>query len=157
LSLLSLVLLGIFFSPPAGSATHSGIPYTADGGSRSDLGSDDGTISIGKESKASYGAIAIGQKSKAEGRHGIAIGYQTNAGTHVNSVAVGNDIQVSGEEAVAIGSSSKAGKGSVVLGRQAEGTTTQAVVIGNLAKASKAQSIAIGANTKAEGYGSISI
>ncbi|MCT8540570.1 YadA-like family protein, partial [Glaesserella parasuis] len=157
LSLLSLVLLGIFFSPPAGSATHSGMPYTADGGSRSDLGSDDGTISIGKSSRASYGAIAIGQKSKAEGRHGIAIGYQTNAGTHVNSVAVGNDIQVSGEEAVAIGSSSKAGKGSVVLGRQAEGTTTQAVVIGNLAKASKAQSIAIGANTKAEGYGSISI
>ncbi|MDO9794998.1 ESPR-type extended signal peptide-containing protein, partial [Glaesserella parasuis] len=104
LSLLSLVLLGIFFSPPAGSATHSGTPYTADGGSKSDLGSDDGTISIGKSSRASYGAIAIGQKSKAEGRHGIAIGYQTNAGTHVNSVAVGNDIQVRGEEAVAIGS-----------------------------------------------------
>ncbi|MFK5247513.1 ESPR-type extended signal peptide-containing protein, partial [Glaesserella parasuis] len=158
LSLLSLVLLGIFFSPPAGSATHSGTPYTADGGSKSDLGSDDGTISIGKSSRASYGAIAIGQKSKAEGRHGIAIGYQTNAGTHVNSVAVGNDIQVSGEEAVAIGSSSKAGKGSVVLGRQADAASIeQAVVIGNLAKASKAQSIAIGANTKAEGYGSISI
>ncbi|MWQ09292.1 hypothetical protein F9891_11550, partial [Glaesserella parasuis] len=158
LSLLSLVLLGIFFSPPAGSATHSGTPYTADGGSRSNLGSDDGTISIGKESKASYGAIAIGQRSKAEGRHGIAIGYQTNAGTHVNSVAVGNDIRVSGEEAVAIGSSSKAGKGSVVLGRQADAANIeQAVVIGNLAKASKAQSIAIGANTKAEGYGSISI
>ncbi|MCT8586802.1 YadA-like family protein, partial [Glaesserella parasuis] len=158
LSLLSLVLLGIFFSPPAGSATHSGTPYTADGGSRSNLGSDDGTISIGKSSRASYGAIAIGQKSRAEGRHGIAIGYQTNAGTHVNSVAVGNDIQVSGEEAVAIGSSSKAGKGSVVLGRQADAANIeQAVVIGNLAKASKAQSIAIGANTKAEGYGSISI
>ncbi|MCT8593193.1 hypothetical protein KZ418_11235, partial [Glaesserella parasuis] len=158
LSLLSLVLLGIFFSPPAGSATHSGIPYTADGGSKSDLGSDDGTISIGKSSKASYGAIAIGQKSKAEGRHGIAIGYQTNAGTHVNSVAVGNDIKIDGKEAVAIGSSSKAGKGSVVLGRQADAANIeQAVVIGNLAKASKAQSIAIGANTKAEGYGSISI
>ncbi|MCT8580841.1 hypothetical protein KZ455_10380, partial [Glaesserella parasuis] len=158
LSLLSLVLLGIFFSPPAGSATHSGTPYTADGGSRSNLGSDDGTISIGKESKASYGAIAIGQRSKAEGRHGIAIGYQTNAGTHLNSVAVGNDIRVSGREAVAIGSNSKAGKGSVVLGRQASAANIeQAVVIGHSATASKAKSIVIGANAKADGYSSISI
>ncbi|MDG6366617.1 hypothetical protein QAA59_10820, partial [Glaesserella parasuis] len=159
LSLLSLVLLGIFFSPSAAAnTTNTAQPYLQDSATTSDNGYDNGTIGIGKESKASYGAIAIGQRSKAEGRHGIAIGYQTNAGTHVNSVAVGNDIRVSGEEAVAIGSSSKAGKGSVVLGRQADAANIeQAVVIGNLAKASKAQSIAIGANTKAEGYGSISI
>ncbi|MWQ24315.1 ESPR-type extended signal peptide-containing protein, partial [Glaesserella parasuis] len=164
LSLLSLVLLGIFFSPvglAATASTSNEKPYFLDGASASTSGSDNGTIGIGKESKAAHGAIAIGQKSKAEARHNIAIGYDTQAGyhkDHVNSIAIGNNTVVSGTEAVAIGSASKAGKGSVVLGRQADAASIeQAVVIGNLAKASKAQSIAIGANTKAEGYGSISI
>ncbi|MCT8770326.1 hypothetical protein KZ414_10950, partial [Glaesserella parasuis] len=157
LSLLSLVLLGIFFSPPAGSVTHSGTPYTAGGGSKSDRGSDDGTISIGKSSKASYGAIAIGEVSKAEARHNVAIGYKADSGTDANSITIGYNTKVSGEQGIAIGKESKAGGRSVVLGGEAEGTTTQTVVIGNLAKATGSQSIAIGADTKAEGYGSISI
>ncbi|MCT8841309.1 YadA-like family protein, partial [Glaesserella parasuis] len=157
LSLLSLVLLGIFFSPPAGSAIHSGTPYTAGGGDKSDRGSDDGTISIGKSSKASYGAIAIGEESKAEARHNVAIGYKADSGEQVNSITIGYNTKVSGEQGIAIGKESKAGGRSVVLGGQAEGTTTQTVVIGNLAKATGSQSIAIGADTKAEGYGSISI
>ncbi|MDG6287567.1 hypothetical protein, partial [Glaesserella parasuis] len=66
---LSLVLLGIFFSPVGLAA------YFAGGASASGNGSDDGTIGIGQGSKASHGAIAIGQNSKAEGRHNIAIGY----------------------------------------------------------------------------------
>ncbi|MCT8692850.1 hypothetical protein KZ337_11120, partial [Glaesserella parasuis] len=162
LSLLSLVLLGIFFSPSAAAnTTNTAKPYLQDDASASVNGFDDGTIGIGKESKASYGAIAIGQKSKAEARHNIAIGYDTQAGNHKdhsNSVAVGNNIKIDGKEAVAIGSASKAGKGSVVLGRQASAANIeQAVVIGHSATASKAKSIAIGVNTKAEGYGSISI
>ncbi|MDP0044363.1 ESPR-type extended signal peptide-containing protein, partial [Glaesserella parasuis] len=152
LSLLSLVLLGIFFSPPAGSAA-----YFQGGASASVNGSDDGTIGIGQGSKASHGAIAIGQYSKAEGRHNIAIGYGANTGTHNNSITIGNNTVGNGENVVVIGTSSKAGGRSVVLGGQAEGTTTQTVVIGNLAKASASQSIAIGADAKAEGYGSISI
>ncbi|WP_426839946.1 YadA-like family protein [Glaesserella parasuis] len=159
LSLLSLVLLGIFFSPSAAAnTTNTAKPYLQDDASTSNNGYDNGTIGIGKESKASYGAIAIGQKSKAEGRHNIAIGYDSNAGTKDNSVAVGNNIKIDGKEAVAIGSASKAGEGSVVLGRKASAANIeQAVVIGHSATASKAQSIAIGANAKAEGYGSISI
>ncbi|MFX0585425.1 YadA-like family protein, partial [Glaesserella parasuis] len=161
LSLLSLVLLGIFFSPvglAATASTSNEKPYFLDGASASTSGSDNGTIGIGKESKAAHGAIAIGQKSKAEGRHNIAIGYDSNAGTDANSVAVGNNTVVSGTEAVAIGSASKAGKGSVVLGRQASAANIeQAVVIGHSATASKAKSIVIGANAKADGYGSISI
>ncbi|MWQ13318.1 hypothetical protein F8B60_10355, partial [Glaesserella parasuis] len=152
LSLLSLVLLGIFFSPPAGSAA-----YFAGGASASGNGSDDGTIGIGQGSKASYGAIAIGQLAKAKARHNIAIGYDANTGTHNNSITIGYNTKVSGEQGIAIGKESKAGGRSVVLGGQAEGTTTQTVVIGNLAKATGSQSIAIGADTKAEGYGSISI
>ncbi|MDP0291013.1 hypothetical protein Q7Z11_11265, partial [Glaesserella parasuis] len=85
---------------------------------------------------ASYGAIAIGQKSKAEGRHNIAIGYDANAGEKNNSIAIGNNTVVSGTEAVAIGSASKAGKESVVLGRQASAANIeQAVVIGHSATA----------------------
>ncbi|MDO9924647.1 ESPR-type extended signal peptide-containing protein, partial [Glaesserella parasuis] len=157
LSLLSLVLLGIFFSPPAGSATHTGKPFLLDDASKSDRGSDDGTIGIGKKSKASYGAIAIGEESKAEARHNVAIGYKADSGTDANSITIGYNTKVSGEQGIAIGKESKAGGRSVVLGGQAEGTTTQTVVIGNLAKASASQSIAIGADAKAEGYGSISI
>ncbi|MDG6374065.1 ESPR-type extended signal peptide-containing protein, partial [Glaesserella parasuis] len=162
LSLLSLVLLGIFFSPSAAAnTTNTAQAYLQDGATTSNNGYDAGTIGIGKESKASYGAIAIGQKSKAEARHNIAIGYDTQAGDHkdhVNSVAVGNNIKIDGKEAVAIGSASKAGKGSVVLGRQASAENIeQAVVIGHSATASKAKSIVIGANAKADGYGSISI
>ncbi|MDE3948230.1 ESPR-type extended signal peptide-containing protein, partial [Glaesserella parasuis] len=147
---LSLVLLSIFFSPVGLAA------YLLDGATTSN-GFDDGSIGIGKESKVSYGAIAIGQKSKAEARHNVAIGFDSNAGTSVNSVAIGYEAKVTGEEGIAIGKQSKAGGRSVVLGGGAEGTTTQTVVIGNLAKAIGSQSVAIGANTKAEGYGSISI
>ncbi|MDP0293007.1 ESPR-type extended signal peptide-containing protein, partial [Glaesserella parasuis] len=159
LSLLSLILLGIFFSPSAATnATNTATPYLQDGADKSSKGYDNGTIGIGKESKASYGAIAIGQKSKAEGRHNIAIGYDANAGEKNNSIAIGNNTVVSGTEAVAIGSASKAGKESVVLGRQASAANIeQAVVIGHSATASKAKSIVIGANAKADGYGSISI
>ncbi|MCT8711676.1 hypothetical protein KZ330_11445, partial [Glaesserella parasuis] len=143
LSLLSLVLLGIFFSPSAAAnATNTETPYFQDGASASTSGSDNGTIGIGKESKAAHGAIAIGQKSKAEGRHNIAIGYDSNAGTKDNSVAVGNNIEIDGKEAVAIGSASKAGEGSVVLGRQASAEKiNHAVVIGHSATASKSKSI----------------
>ncbi|MFX0587695.1 ESPR-type extended signal peptide-containing protein, partial [Glaesserella parasuis] len=151
LSLLSLVLLSIFFSPVGLAA------YLQYGATASNNGTDDGTIGIGKESKASHGAIAIGQKAIAEGRHNIAIGYDANSGTHNNSITIGNNTVGNGENVVAIGTSSKAGGRSVVLGGNAEGNTTQTVVIGNLAKASGSQSVAIGADSKAEGYGSISI
>ncbi|AGO16388.1 hemagluttinin family protein [Glaesserella parasuis ZJ0906] len=150
LSLLSLVLLGIFFSPVAvGVDRHKGSPYLQDGAGKSDLGTDDGTIGIGKESKAGYGAIAIGQKSKAEARHNIAIGYDSNAGTGANSITIGYNTKVTGEEGIAIGKQSKAGGRSVVLGGQASAANIeQAVVIGHSATASASQSIAIGARSK---------
>ncbi|MDG6293789.1 hypothetical protein P9Z40_10995, partial [Glaesserella parasuis] len=120
------VLLSIFFSPVGLAA------YLLDGATTSN-GSDDGSIGIGKESKVSYGAVAIGQKSKAEARHNIAIGYEADSGTSVNSITIGYNTKVSGEQGIAIGTISKAGGRSVVLGGYAEGTTTQTVVIGNLA------------------------
>ncbi|MCT8609408.1 hypothetical protein KZ427_11050, partial [Glaesserella parasuis] len=149
LSLLSLVLLGIFFSSVAvGAELHKGSPYLVDNAGKSDLGTDDGTIGIGKSSKAGYGAIAIGQYSKAENRHNVAIGYKADSGKQVNSITIGYNTKVSGMEGIAIGKESKAGEKSVVLGGQAKGTSTQTVAIGNLATASASQSIAIGARSK---------
>ncbi|MDG6319590.1 hypothetical protein P9965_11455, partial [Glaesserella parasuis] len=147
--LLSLVLLSIFFSPVAvGVDRHKGNPYLQDSAGKSDLGTDDGTIGIGKSSKAGYGAIAIGQYSKAEARHNVAIGYDANSGVQPNTITIGYNTQVTGEEGIAIGKQSKAGEKSVVLGGQAKGTSTQTVAIGNLATASASQSIAIGARSK---------
>ncbi|MDP0305663.1 hypothetical protein Q7263_10615, partial [Glaesserella parasuis] len=149
LSLLSLVLLSIFFSPVAvGAQLHTGTAFLLDGSNKSKLGTDDGTIGIGKSSKAGYGAIAIGQRSKAKARHNVAIGYEADSGVQPNTITIGYNTKVTGQEAIAIGKESKAGKESVVLGGQAKGEGTQTVVVGNLAIASKLQSIAIGARSK---------
>ncbi|MFK5042020.1 hypothetical protein ACI3P4_14235, partial [Glaesserella parasuis] len=72
LSLLSLVLLGIFFSP-VGSAK-----FIVDGSSAATgdfQGVDEGSIGIGQDSRVGYGSIVIGQLSRAEDRTAIAIGY----------------------------------------------------------------------------------
>ncbi|MCT8593132.1 hypothetical protein KZ418_10900, partial [Glaesserella parasuis] len=122
--------------------------FFLDGSNKSKLGTDDGTIGIGKSSKAGYGAIAIGQRSKAKARHNVAIGYEADSGVQPNTITIGYNTKVTGQEAIAIGKQSKAGKESVVLGGQAKGEGTQTVVVGNLAIASKLQSIAIGARSK---------
>ncbi|MEE3695890.1 ESPR-type extended signal peptide-containing protein [Glaesserella parasuis] len=146
LSFLSLVLLSIFFNPVLG-VQHTGKPYLQDEATKSSLGTDDGTIGIGKKSEAGYGAIAIGELAKAKARHNVAIGYKADSGTQVNTITIGYNTKVSGQEAIAIGKESKAGEKSVVLGGQAKGTSTQTVAIGNLATASALQSIAIGARS----------
>ncbi|MDO9735334.1 ESPR domain-containing protein, partial [Glaesserella parasuis] len=60
LSLLSLVLLGIFFSP-VGSAAW----YQDGSGPGQNESADDGTIGIGQGSKVGPGSIAIGRYAKA--------------------------------------------------------------------------------------------
>ncbi|MFK5207232.1 ESPR-type extended signal peptide-containing protein, partial [Glaesserella parasuis] len=163
LSLLSLVLLGIFFSP-VGSAA-----YFQDGGAGS-RGSNNDTIAVGYNSRAGGGSVAIGGLSKAESSHAVAMGFdakaigenstavgvRTQAGSNsvaygygakaqrTGSVAIGNGATVNGTSAIAMGDSSKA-------------SGEQSIVLGAHASASGPQSVAIGANTKAEGYGSISI
>ncbi|EQA11497.1 ESPR-type extended signal peptide-containing protein [Glaesserella parasuis] len=148
LSLLSLVLLSIFFNPVLG-VKHTGQPYLIDGATKSNLGTDDGTIGIGREARVGPGSITIGQKSEAEGRTAVAIGYKADSGVQPNTITIGYNTKVSGQEAIAIGKESKAGKESVVLGGQASAANIeQAVVIGHSATASKAKSIAIGARSK---------
>ncbi|MCT8818372.1 hypothetical protein KZ350_10350, partial [Glaesserella parasuis] len=179
LSFLSLVLLGIFFSP-VGSAA-----WLQDGSSQgSGGGIDDGSIGIGRNSEVGPGAITIGQFSDASGRTAIAIGYNTRARYHrsialgsgssaieneaivigqdavagaIQSVAIGKDAHAYGYRSISIGYSADAALESVSLGREAKATHTQTVAIGAAARASGSQSVAIGGDTIAEGYGSISI
>ncbi|MDO9875983.1 YadA-like family protein, partial [Glaesserella parasuis] len=152
LSLLSLVLLAIFFSPVGLAA------YLQDSSNSGSKGSDEGSIGIGRESKVGHGSITIGQKSEAEGRTAVAIGYSAKTGSeHDNAIAIGNSSTATGPGTVTVGHSSEAKDRSVVLGANAKGENAQTVVIGTLAKATASQSIAIGADTKADGYGSISI
>ncbi|MFW9319765.1 ESPR-type extended signal peptide-containing protein, partial [Glaesserella parasuis] len=179
LSFLSLVLLGIFFSP-VGSAA-----WLQDGSSQgSGGGIDDGSIGIGRNSEVGPGAITIGQFSDASGRTAIAIGYNTKARYHrsialgvgakaiqneaivigqdavasaIQSVAIGTDSQASGYRSISIGYEANAALESISLGRQANAAHTQTIAIGAAARASGSQSVAIGGDTIAEGYGSISI
>ncbi|MDG6786635.1 hypothetical protein QA264_03275, partial [Glaesserella parasuis] len=179
LGFLSLVLLGIFFSP-VGSAA-----WLQDGSSQgSGGGIDDGSIGIGRNSEVGPGAITIGQFSDASGRTAIAIGYNAKARFHksialgsgsraieneaivigqdavagaIQSVAIGTDAHAYGYRSISIGYSADAALESVSLGREAKATHTQTVAIGAAARASGSQSVAIGGDTKAEGYGSISI
>ncbi|MDG6351305.1 ESPR-type extended signal peptide-containing protein, partial [Glaesserella parasuis] len=151
LSLLSLVLLSIFFSP-VGSAA-----WFQDGAGPSHRGSNNASIGIGEGSKAGHGAIVIGGASNAEAHTSIAIGYSTNAGGE-RSIAIGRDSIASQDESVAIGRQSVSNsKQSVALGARAKATQSEAIAIGSGAAASSIQSVAIGKNTKASGYSSISI
>ncbi|MFW9301812.1 hypothetical protein, partial [Glaesserella parasuis] len=178
LSLLSLVLLGIFFSP-VGSAA-----WLVYGSTSGDRGSDDGSIGIGPGSRVGSDSIAIGRLSKSQNMNSVAIGLGANAqsyesialgkGAHTTAnyaVALGSNAGASGEHSVAIGTYAQAvgnnsisiGNGanarldSISLGREANATHTQTVAIGPKASASGAQSVAIGGDTKAQGRGSISI
>ncbi|MDG6344757.1 hypothetical protein QAA03_10885, partial [Glaesserella parasuis] len=110
LSLLSLVLLGIFFSS-VGSAAY--LQY----GAQTVNGGGDSSIGIGQGSRVGPVSIAIGQNSKAEGRTGVSIGDTAKSTT--NSVAVGADSQA-GSHSAAYGFGALAqGEGSVAIGNQA--------------------------------------
>ncbi|MDP0384285.1 ESPR-type extended signal peptide-containing protein, partial [Glaesserella parasuis] len=166
LSLLSLVLLSIFFSP-VGSAA-----YLQDGAGGP---TDEGSIGIGRDSRVGPGSIVIGQLSNAEGRTAIAIGYFANAlplksialGTEANvtqseAIAIGADASASGLQSVTIGANTRAeGYGSISIGGDDLDTTEYQTVDGfeQYAKttARGRAAIAIGGKSKAVGDGSVVI
>ncbi|MWQ40822.1 ESPR-type extended signal peptide-containing protein [Glaesserella parasuis] len=145
LSLLSLVLLGIFFSP-VGSAQ-----FLQDGsvqGSKEVI--DEGSIGIGQGSKVGPGAITIGQFSDASSRTAIAIGYSAKA-IPFESLALGRSANAKGERSISIGHSANSVLESIALGSNTTATNNQAIAIGASASASGAQSVAIGRNSRASG------
>ncbi|MFK5143969.1 hypothetical protein ACI3O7_02330, partial [Glaesserella parasuis] len=178
LSLLSLVLLSIFFSP-VGSAR-----FLEDGSVEGSRGVDDGSIGIGRDSWVGPSAIAIGQYSDANNSSSVAIGYaakassfqsialgvgskaeeneaivigQASKASAIQSVAIGTSTKAEGYRSISIGYGANARVESVSLGKEAKAEHIQTVAIGPKAKASASQSIAIGGDTIAEGRGSISI
>ncbi|MCT8846163.1 hypothetical protein KZ347_11665, partial [Glaesserella parasuis] len=164
LSFLSLVLLGIFFSP-VGSAR-----LFLDGAGEASGGVDDASIGIGQDSRVAHGSIAIGYHSKAQGRTNVAIGYRAHSGTGLygvaigsnslssaNSVTLGSNTKAAGANSVAIGNSVKiTGSNSVVVGSQIDMTGENLVAIGHEASAGN-YSTAFGYKASANGIHSVAV
>ncbi|MDP0201960.1 hypothetical protein Q7324_10890, partial [Glaesserella parasuis] len=146
LSFLSLVLLGIFFSP-VGSAA-----WLQNDSSQGYLGSDGGSIGIGEGSKVGPGSIVIGQHSKAEGRTAIAIGYMAHAGDVLYGIAIGANSRSSGYS-ITLGSNTKAaGPDSVAIGNSAQIEGIDSVVIGAHINVTGEKLVAIGREASAGNY-----
>ncbi|MDO9811570.1 ESPR-type extended signal peptide-containing protein, partial [Glaesserella parasuis] len=148
LSLLSLVLLSIFFSP-VGLAE----PWLQDGSSRGPH-VDDATIGIGKGSSVGPGSITIGYQSEAQGRTSIAIGYSAQAFTD-KAVAVGA-IAKAGGYSVAYGYGAQARKiNSVAVGQGATANVDRATALGNTSIVMVDSGVALGYLSRADTVGGI--
>ncbi|WP_272869617.1 ESPR-type extended signal peptide-containing protein, partial [Glaesserella parasuis] len=148
LSLLSLVLLGIFFSS-VGSAE----PWLQDGSERASA-VDDATIGIGKGSRVGPGSITIGYHSEAQGRTVIAIGYSAQAFTN-NAVAVGATAKAGGFS-VAYGYGAQArGMNSVAVGQGATANVNRATALGNNSSVTVLGGVALGYLSRADTVGGI--
>ncbi|MDG6487610.1 hypothetical protein QAZ18_10465, partial [Glaesserella parasuis] len=151
LSLLSLVLIGIFFSS-VGSAS-----YFVDGGDGSSRGYNNDSIAIGYSSLAGYGGVAIGGLAKAERRHNIAIGYDAQAVYEENSTAVGARSQVGNHSAAYGYQASALGVGSVAVGENAIANMNinRGTALGNNSSVSVGGGVALGYYSKADTAGGI--
>ncbi|MDG6264349.1 ESPR-type extended signal peptide-containing protein, partial [Glaesserella parasuis] len=143
LSLLSLVLLGIFFSP-VGSAAE----WFQNGSSGGFRGYNGDSIGIGRDSKVGPGSITIGAQSKAESTTAVAIGFDARALAN-NSTAVGART-IADFYSAAYGHRARAlGTHSVAVGEEA--VTNQNI---NRATALGSNSLVIVGGGVALGYGS---
>ncbi|MDE3975883.1 ESPR-type extended signal peptide-containing protein, partial [Glaesserella parasuis] len=162
LSFLSLVLLGIFFSP-VGSAK---IIVDGSGQGSGEL-IDEGSIGIGEGSKVGPGAITIGKSSDASGRTAIAIGYDAKAiplksialgagakATQSEAIAIGSGAAASLIQSVAIGKSTNAsGYNSISIGYSAS-AASESISLGPISKATHTEGVAIGTRSTSNGnYG----
>ncbi|MFK5217426.1 hypothetical protein ACI3PU_11695, partial [Glaesserella parasuis] len=128
LSLLSLVLLGIFFSP-VGLAV-----FIQDGSTNVAPPYDNGVIGIGYRSYAGNSSVVIGKF--AEGRDTVA-------------VAIGYSARVVGHDGVAVGPNAQARYRSVASGYYAKALGQRSVAIGDSAEVNSGatRAIALGHNS----------
>ncbi|MCT8576943.1 hypothetical protein KZ458_11330, partial [Glaesserella parasuis] len=149
LSLLSLVLLSIFFSPVGLAA------WLVDGSEKgNNEEADEGTIGIGKGSKVGPGSIVIGQYAKAEGRTSIAIGYQAET-IGDKTVAVGATAQAFNYSAAyGYGAQAKA-IGAVAVGESAIANQNGGVALGNQSSVNVINGVALGSFSSADTKGGI--
>ncbi|MDP0343253.1 ESPR-type extended signal peptide-containing protein, partial [Glaesserella parasuis] len=151
LSLLSLVLLGIFFSPPVGSAE-----YVVGGASIGSRGYNGDSIGIGREARVGPGSIAIGAISKAESTTAVAIGFDTQA-THSDATAVGARSRAAYRSAAYGHHAQALGERSVAVGENAviNAGAARATAIGHNSIVTVAGGVALGYGSRAETAGNV--
>ncbi|MFK5040529.1 ESPR-type extended signal peptide-containing protein, partial [Glaesserella parasuis] len=150
LSLLSLVLLGIFFSP-VGSAV-----FIQDGSTNVAPFYDNGAIGIGHQSVVGNSGVVIGKYAVARDTVAVAIGYSAQVVGH-DGVAVGPNAQAR-YRSVASGYYAKAlGQRSVAIGDSAEVNSgaTRAIALGHNSIVTVAGGVALGYGSRAETKGGI--
>ena len=150
LSLLSLVLLSIFFSP-VGLAV-----FIQDGSTNVAPFYDNGAIGIGYRSYVGNSGVVIGKHAVARDTVAVAIGYSTEVVGH-DGVAVGAHAQAR-YRSVASGYSAKAlGQRSVAIGDSAEVNSgaTRAIALGHNSIVTVAGGVALGYGSRAETKGGI--
>ncbi|AIK90547.1 YadA-like family protein [Glaesserella parasuis] len=150
LSLLSLVLLGIFFSP-VGLAV-----FIQDGSTNVAPHYDNGVIGIGFRSYAGNSSVVIGKYAEGRDTVAVAIGYSAQVVGH-DGVAVGPNAQAR-YRSVASGYYAKAlGQRSVAIGDSAEVNSgaTRAIALGHNSIVTVAGGVALGYGSRAETKGGI--
>ncbi|MDP0316462.1 hypothetical protein Q7Z79_10805, partial [Glaesserella parasuis] len=150
LSLLSLVLLGIFFSP-VGLAV-----FIQDGSTNVAPHYDNGVIGIGFGSYAGNSSVVIGKYAQGRDTVAVAIGYSARVVGH-DGVAVGPNAEAR-YRSVASGYYAKAlGQRSVAIGDSAEVNSgaTRAIALGHNSIVTVAGGVALGYGSRAETKGGI--
>ncbi|MDP0099531.1 ESPR-type extended signal peptide-containing protein, partial [Glaesserella parasuis] len=150
LSLLSLVLLGIFFSPVGLAA------YIQDGSTNVAPFYDNGAIGIGRDSVVGNSSVAIGKYSKARDTTAVAVGFRAESIGH-NAVAVGSNAEATSNSA-AYGSRAQAlGRSSVAVGENAvtNNGAARATALGNNTVVTVGGGVALGYGSKASTAGGV--
>ncbi|MDG6274088.1 ESPR-type extended signal peptide-containing protein, partial [Glaesserella parasuis] len=151
LSLLSLVLLGIFFSPSVGSN-----PFIQAGSTNVAPFYDNGPIGIGHGSYVGNSSVAIGKYSKARDTTAVAVGFSAESIGH-NAVAVGSNTEATSSSA-AYGSRAQAlGRSSVAVGENAvtNNGAARATALGNNTVVTVGGGVALGYGSNASTAGGV--
>ena len=118
----------------------------------------DRTTVIGGLSKADHGGVAIGYLADSSGTYGaVAIGNRTKASGRY-STAIGKEAAAKGDDSLAIAYSAQAlAEKSVALGYQAKAAVEESIAIGYRSSAESEGSFALGSNSKVTGVNSVAI
>ena len=118
----------------------------------------DRTTVIGGLAKADHGGVALGYLADSSGTYGaVAIGHRTKASGRY-STAIGKEAAAEGDYSLAIAYSAAAkGAKSVALGYQAKAAVEESIAIGYRSSAESKGSFAFGSNSKVTGVNSVAI
>ena len=118
----------------------------------------DRTTVIGGLAKADHGGVALGYLADSSGTYGaVAIGHRTKASGRY-STAIGKEAAAEGDDSLAIAYSAKAlAKNSVAVGYQAKAAVEESIAIGYRSSAESKGSFAFGSNSKVTGVNSVAI